>query len=132
MYMTMRTLIFLPSTLLAMACSSVVLAAEQVPAPAPAYPWPWWHSHGHGFWWIFPLIFLIFMVVMMIFMMRRGGRGCMWCNRWMDGPDRRDVTTRSSGERSESALDILDKRYAMGEIDKEEYEEKKAAITRLE
>ena len=32
-------------------------------------------------------------------------------------------------ERSESALEILDKRYARGEIGKQEYEEKKATIT---
>ena len=34
-------------------------------------------------------------------------------------------------ERPESALEILNKRYVMGEIDKQEYEEKKATITSL-
>jgi len=38
---------------------------------------------------------------------------------------------RYRNARSETALEILDWRYAMGEIDKQEYEEKKAAITRL-
>jgi uncharacterized membrane protein len=36
------------------------------------------------------------------------------------------------GESTESALEILDKRYVRGEIDKQEYEEKKAAISRSE
>jgi uncharacterized membrane protein len=30
---------------------------------------------------------------------------------------------------SRSAMEILDKRYALGEIDKEEYEEKKRTLT---
>ena len=55
--------------------------------------------------------------------------GCMWRD-WMERPEYRDAVKRDRGERSESALDILDKRFARGEIDKQEYEDKKAALTR--
>ena len=52
----------------------------------------------------------------------------MWCGRRMDRTGFRESMERDWGERSESALEILDKRYANGEIEKQEYEEKKAAI----
>lgn len=65
-------------------------------------------------WWLFPLI----MITICIFMMRGGFRMC--------GHDSHD----SGGHSSESAQEILDRRYAGGEIGKKEYEEKKRDLNR--
>jgi uncharacterized membrane protein len=71
-------------------------------------------------WWIFPLVMIVLCIVMMW-----GRRGSMMCG---FGPhedgDRTVQLTDSAGDR-------LDKRYARGEIDKEEYEEKKSALTSI-
>ncbi len=66
---------------------------------------PFWN--GFHWWWIIPIA----MMVLCFLMVRRGG-GCM-------------TGRHRSGE---SAREILDRRYASGEIGKEEYEEKKRAI----
>jgi putative membrane protein len=72
---------------------------------------------GFPYWWIFPLA----MIALCFFMMRRRG-GSMMCGfgSHKDGDDQ--VSS------SDSAMDILDKRFATGEINKEAYEEKKKTL----
>jgi len=74
----------------------------------PMGPWNMWWGHGVG-WWIFPLVMIIVMLfICFLFFGRRGGRSS-WCG---------------FGEEKESdpPLDILKKRYAKGELSKEEFE----------
>ncbi len=77
---------------------------------------------GFGWWWVIPVAIFV-MMVLCIFMMRRG-MSCMMC-----GP-----SSHTRGpfwkSQSESAREILDKRYARGQIGKEEYEEKKTDLER--
>ena len=113
--------------LIELACASSVFAADQV-TPQP-YAWPWWHGmQWPAFGWIFPLVCLVAMVVMLLFMMRTGGMGCMWRGRPTDKTGLRGSMKRSWREPPTSALEILNERYVRGEIDKQEYEEKRAAI----
>ena len=104
--------------------------AQQPPQPAvppQGYygPGPWHHMGGDGygwhFWWMFPLMMLCMIVIFaVIFFLARCfcGHGC---HHW--GP-----RSRMWGDPSHSALQILNERFARGEIQKDEYAEKKAAI----
>ena len=68
---------------------------------------------GFEIWWIIPIVMMFIMMFMM--MSRRGGFGP-----WQDsgGHDR-------ESRKSETALEIVKKRYASGEITKEEFEQMK-------
>ena len=68
-----------------------------------------------GWWWIFPVAMII-----LCFFMMRGRMGCMTC--W--STFRRSTSTHAIAP-SDSADQILEKRYVLGEINKEEYEEKR-------
>lgn len=72
---------------------------------------------GASIWWIFPIIMMV-----LCFLMMRGRRGSMMC--CFGG--RRSGSSRISD--SNSAEEILEKRYAFGDISKEEYEEKKRVL----
>jgi putative membrane protein len=69
---------------------------------------------GYGAWWIFPL-FMLVMMVLCIFLMR-GRMGSMMC-------------CGHGGDTKDSALDTLKKRYARGELNNDEYEQKRREIT---
>ena len=131
MSITTRIFTCFYSAILSLTCASSLLAAGQ--APAQSGPWSCWQAmHWPAYWWIFPIIFFVLMVAIFVCMWRKGGRGWMCCWPGMGRPEFRDTMKRSWGEPSESAMEILNKRYAKGEIDKQEYEEIKAAFIRSE
>jgi len=73
-----------------------------------------WGGDGFGFMWLIPLIFFVIFIVFMRGMFGRGSPGC--------GPHGDNATHQ------ENAREILDKRFAKGEITREEYEEIKKTL----
>ncbi len=79
--------------------------------------WSWFNGGPVGFWgmWFMPIMMIVvwgLIIWGIVTLSRRGwGVGC-----------------GHSHERSDSALEILKKRYANGEINREEFEDKKKQI----
>ena len=67
-----------------------------------------------GWWIIFPIFGFLIMIIFMVMMMSRRGFMSDWRRSWGSGSEGKDL---------ESALDILKKRYASGEISKEEFDQ---------
>jgi putative membrane protein len=124
--MNFTTALRLPA--LPMILASGQALAQQAPGPtAPPYygygPWHMMWGYDSG-WWMFAmmlLFFLIFAAVMVVITRGamgqggpRGHRGAMW--------------DRASSDARSSALQILNERFARGEIQREEYQDRKAAL----
>jgi uncharacterized membrane protein len=107
-------------------CSPLFAAEQDASGPT---PWPWWHEMPWTHWgWIFPVMIFIMMIVMCLLIMRKGHWACFGHHRMMDGLESQDPIKRPWGDSSASALEIINRRYATGEIDRREYQEKKADI----
>ncbi len=74
------------------------------------------------------LFMLVFFALVFVVLRKKSGDGRLpW--HWMGGQFGNQQTYEGyGGATQESAMDILNKRYARGEIEKDEYEDKKAAI----
>ncbi len=72
----------------------------------------WDYGWGMGFGWIFMVLFWALVILGIVYLLKL-----------ISGGDRK------SERNEETALDVLKKRYAKGEIGKEEFEEKKKDIS---
>ncbi len=90
---------------------------------------PGYGGEGVGWWIIFPIVFMVFMMIMMLRMMSGGGpmgmMGIMGGGRGHESNDEArgsGPTSRDSGEANESPLEVAQRRYAGGEISREEFQ----------
>ena len=78
-------------------------------------------------WWVVPVV-MIALCFLMMFLMRRRMPHRMGCMMRPPLPETKSDSPFTGP--TDSAKEILDKRYASGEINREEYQEKKADLAR--
>jgi uncharacterized membrane protein len=112
--MKTRLSTFLTLSLFAFFHPLLAFAQQQQPEYYGPGPWHMWGG-GWGFGWMFPMFILfVFLVCVAIFAFSRG---------WGGGHHHLSLNDPTT-----SALQILNERFAKSEIQKQEYEEKKALI----
>jgi putative membrane protein len=82
------------------------------------YDWGWgpgMMGYGYGMSWFGHILMVVFWVAVIV--------GIIFLIRWLVAASRTGGQSLSHG--GDTALDILKKRYARGEIDKQEFEERK-------
>ena len=102
---------------LPIARSAAIAALASLPSTvwAQQAPAPYWPMHEYMWWWgpwhmLMPLVILGLIVAGIVFLVRH-----LWPG--------------SSAPHRRSALDVLDDRYARGEIDREEYMKRRSDIS---
>jgi len=95
----------------------IIPALKDILTQGRGYDWgmgPGMMGGGYGMGWFGPIIMIAFWIAVIV--------GIVFLVRWLI------ISTRSAGQSTyheDSALEILKRRYARGEIGKEEFEEKK-------
>lgn len=97
-----------PTHIFVLAAASIASASAHAQAPGPG-PWPW---HDGWMWWWMPFHGLMWLVVIGLLV-----AVAIALIRWLThGTDRSGASQQRA-----AALNILDARYARGEVDREEY-----------
>jgi putative membrane protein len=100
----------------ALGCAAPVGALAQEP-PGPGFgPYMMWDGGWHGWFFgpIMMIVFIAFAVVVVVLLVR-----------WLGGPGHGAAWHGPPGK---TPLDILKERYARGEIDKQEFEERRRVL----
>lgn len=107
-----RSILWLATALAATAPAAVLAQQPQGPGYGPSM----WHGGWYG-WFFGPIMMIVFIAIAVVVV--------MLLVRWLGGPGHSGALHHPPGK---TALDILKERFARGEIDKQEFEERRRIL----